>query len=129
MARTMAGPYTVSDMLGKHGKFFNVVPSFGLQQGHAADGFIKYRRIDDHTASHNNLAANSKQKIVMAMVDYLAALIKAAARKTEFKLKVGTEDMKNAYRQIPLADSQVSISITAIYNPLTREPELYEIFG
>ena len=37
--------------------------------------------------------------------------------------------MKNAYRQIPLADSQVSISITAIYNPLTREPELYEIFG
>ena len=37
--------------------------------------------------------------------------------------------MKNAYRQIPLPDGQVAISITAIYNPNTREPELFEIFG
>ena len=42
---------------------------------------------------------------------------------------IGTEDMKNAYRQIPLPDGQVAISITAIYDPETREPELFEIFG
>ena len=63
----MAGPYTSEEVLAKHGKYFNVVQSFGLQQGNAADGSVKYRRIDDHTASHNNLAAHRRQKINMAM--------------------------------------------------------------
>ena len=31
----------------------------------------------------------------------------------EAPVRVGTEDMKNAYRQIPLPDGQVAISITA----------------
>eukprot|EP00435_Cladocopium_sp_Y103_P045554 s1825_g13.t1 len=128
-AGTMAGPYSSEEIVAKHGRFFNVVPSFGLQQGNASDGSVKYRRIDDHTASHNNLAAHRRQKITMAMVDYLAVLVKAIGALTCQPVVLGTEDMKNAYRQIPLPDGQVAISITAIYNPSTEEPELFEIFG
>ena len=90
------------------GKHFNIVPSFGLQQSNSADGSIKYRRIDDHTASHNNLAVAEDYN--MAMVDYLAVLVKALGRLTSHPVRVGTEDMKNAYRQIPLPDGQVAIS-------------------
>jgi hypothetical protein len=46
----------------------------------------------------------------MAMVDYLAVLVKALGRLTSHPVRVGMEDMKNAYRQIPLPDGQVAIS-------------------
>ena len=47
-AGTMSGPYTLEEMEKKHGRYLNLVPSFGLKQGD------KFRRIDDHSASHNN---------------------------------------------------------------------------
>ena len=125
---TMAGPYSEAEIRAKHGPFYNVVPSFGLKQGFNEVGVPKFRRIDDHSASHNNLAAERTQKIQMAMVDYLMIMV-AAAAKIHPSLVIATEDMAGAYRQVPLCDSQVGISITAVYNPFTRQPMLFEIFG
>ena len=126
---SMRGPLTFEQVVSKHGPFFNVVPSFGLEQGVDESGNPKFRRIDDHTASLNNLAAHRKQKIEMAMIDYLMVMVKCLSSRFGCKVHVGTEDMKGAYRQVPLSDSQVSISITAVYNPDTDTAELFEIFG
>ena len=126
---SMDGPFTEGEIIAKHGRFFNLVPSFGLAQGTNEKGEPKFRRIDDHSASHNNLAATRTQKIPMAMVDYLLVMITSMANHVSTNLVVGTEDMQGAYRQVPLPDSQLSISITGVYNPDTREVSLFEMFG
>lgn len=69
---TMAGPFSVDELEAKHGRFFNLVPSFGLTQGLDSEGRPKHRRTDDNTAGHTNLAACRKQKITMAMADSLS---------------------------------------------------------
>lgn len=61
---SMAGPFTHKELVQQFGEFYNVVLSFGLHQGHDEEGNPKYRRIDDHTAGHTNLAATRTQKIV-----------------------------------------------------------------
>eukprot|EP00435_Cladocopium_sp_Y103_P071893 s30_g38.t1 len=126
---TMSGPYTVDAMLSRHGTHFNVVPSFGLKQGHDEHGNPKFRRIDDHTASHNNLAAERRQRIQMSMVDYLMVMIAAASKQLSRNLVISTEDMAGAYRQVPLCDTHVGISITAVYDPDSGEPALFELYG
>lgn len=123
----MSGPFSREDLLKMHGRHYNVVPSFGLEQGVDDSGMAKYRRIDDHTAGHTNLAACRKQKIEMAMIDYLVVMVKSLALQLDAEVVVATEDMKAAYRQIPLCDAHTSVSITAIYNPLTSEVELFQI--
>lgn len=123
----MSGPFTREKLLEMHGKHYNVVPSFGLEQGVDSDGMAKFRRIDDHTAGHTNLAACRKQKIEMAMIDYLVVMVKSLALQMHSEVVVSTEDMKAAYRQVPLCDAHTSISITAIYNPTTDEVELFHI--
>ena len=37
--------------------------------------------------------------------------------------------MQGAYRQLPLPDKQLGISITAVYNPEKKEASLFEIYG
>eukprot|EP00435_Cladocopium_sp_Y103_P021695 s4096_g5.t1 len=128
-AGSMGGPFTHEQLLDRHGPHYNVVPSFGLEQGVDDQNRAKFRRIDDHSAGHTNLAAHRKQKIEMAMVDYLVVMVKGLFGVTHESLLIGTEDMRGAYRQIPLVDSQTSTSITAIYNPSLRSAELYEMYG
>ena len=120
---SMAGPFTQQQVETKHGKWYNVVPSFGLEQGE------KYRRIDDHSASHNNLASDRTQKIQMAMVDYLMVMIRSTFSTFKETLVIGTEDMAGAYRQVPLPDRQVSIAITAVHHWESGQPRLFEIYG
>ena len=86
---TMAGPYSLNEMADKHGKFVNIIPSFGPRQGTDEKGKPKFRRIDDHTAGHTNPA----QKIRMSMVDYVMVMLAGAAKHTQAKLVIGTEDM------------------------------------
>ena len=126
---SMRGPLTAAEVERAHGKHYNVVPAFGLQQGMDESGQPKYRRIDDHSASLNNMAAGRKQRIEMAMVDYLIVMIKELSRACPEPLHIGTEDMKGAYRQIPLPDSQVSIAITAVCDPSDFRPKLFELFA
>jgi hypothetical protein len=47
----------------------------------------------------------------MSMVDYVMVMLAGAASHTQAELVIGTEDMAGAYRQVPLLDSQVSVSI------------------
>ena len=74
---SMAGPFTLEEIRSRHGSFYNVVPSFGLEQGLDESGKPKFRRIDDHSACLNNSAAHRTQKIEMANVDYLAIMIRS----------------------------------------------------
>ena len=69
------------------------------------------------------------QKIPMAMIDYVMVMIRGFYEMGHNDVVLATEDMQGAYRQIPLPDSQVCISITAVYNPSTRQADMFEIFG
>ena len=126
---TMGGPFTAEAIQERCGPTYNLVPSFGLQQGVNEEGKPKFRRIDDHTAGYNNLAAERRQRIQMANIDYLVAMAKPLHKSFEMPLLVGSEDMQGAYRQLPLPDKQLGISITAIYDPTTKRPALFEIYG
>ena len=125
---TMGPPETLRSIQEKYGKDFQIVPSFGLEQGEAADGSKKFRRIDDHSACLNNQVAHRMQKVPMAMADYVALLIKSASTLPEPDLLIASEDMKSAYRQVPLLAAHIRYSITAVYNPLSEEVDLHEIY-
>ena len=45
------------------------------------------------------------------------------------KLVLSSEDMKSAYRQVPLLDSQTSISVTGVYNPSKDQVDLFIMHG
>ena len=81
------------------------MPSFGLHQGFDEQGAPKYRCIDDHSASLNNHEAGRLQKIPMSMADYVMSMVKGLSEVTNEPIHLCTEDMKGAYRQVPLADS------------------------
>ena len=101
---TMGGPFSHEDLVLRHGRFYNVIPSFCLAQGVNDKGEPKFRRIDDHAAGHTNLAATRVQKIEMAMVDYFVVTTRALHDRFGSDLSVGTEDMQLAYRPAPLPD-------------------------
>ena len=124
---SMGPPKTWDEIDQEYQGDFQVVPSFGLQQGLGDDGKPKYRRIDDHTAAGNNLIAHRRQKVPMVMVDHVGLLLKALSRKTNSPVRLATEDMKGAYRQVPLDPSDVRYCITAIMNPESNEPTLHEM--
>ena len=126
---SMGGPFSESQLMAKHGEYYNLIPAFGLEQGVDEHGNPKYRRIDDHTAGHTNLAAERRQKIEMAMADYLVAMIKALHHRYKGAVVLGSEDMQGAYRQVPLVDSQVAVSITAVWDPHTKEVRFFELYG
>ena len=126
---TMSGPWSHEELIKRHGQHYNVIPSFGLAQGLDDSGAVKYRRIDDHSAGMTNAAATRTQKIDMAMTDYLIVMIKALHKKFQCGVHLATEDLKSAYRQVPLPDKQVGLSITAVMNPTEDKVELYEIYG
>ena len=126
---TMTGPHSLEFIRSKYGSDFQVVPSFGLEQGTDGAGAPKYRRIDDHTACGNNLVAHRLQKVPMAMVDYVSVLIRAEASEVSSPLFLATEDMKGAYRQVPLLPAHVRYSVTAVYDPNTDSVGLYLMLG
>ena len=81
---TMEGRLSPSRVEKRSGKYYNVVPSFGLQQGD------KFRRIDDHSACLNNAAGTRMQRIEMATVDYVVVLIKSLAERVGTRIHTST---------------------------------------
>ena len=117
---TMGAPLTEHDASRRYGEHYNLIPSFGLRQGVGSDGKPKFRRIDDHTAGWVNLAAKRLQKIPMASADYISTMIRAPAEAyPDSELELATADMKAAYRQVPLAEEDIRVALTCIYNPDT----------
>ena len=127
-AGTMGPAMTLQQARSMYPGPLQVTPSFGLEQGQDTGGQKKYRRIDDHTASGVNQAAHRLQKVPMVMVDYVGVLCRALAGSVE-RISMATEDMKGAYRQIPLSPEDVRFAITAVYNPEQREVSLHEMYG
>ena len=115
---SMSSPLSEEELRKRHGKYFNVAPSFGLEQGVDAKGEPKSRRIDDHTAGWCNLAARRLQKIRMSSVDYIAVMVRSGQNLMSdlpnVSFHLATADMKQAYRQVPLSPSNVMAAITAV---------------
>ena len=126
---TMAGPFSHEELVDQFGEYYNVVPSFGLEQGVDEGGNAKYRRIDDHTAGHTNLAAMRKQKIVMAMSDYLIVMIRGFFNRHNTSIMIGTEDMQGAYRQLAIPDTQTMLSVTAVFDPQSQSAKMFTMHG
>ena len=127
---TMGPPLTEEQAASKYGDFYNLIPSFGLRQGISTDGSPKFRRIDDHTAGWVNLAAKRLQKIPMATADYISTMIRSQAEAyPEEKISLATADMKAAYRQVPLSDSDLKVALTCIFNPNNGKVDIHEMFG
>ena len=121
-AGTMGPALTLDQAHAKYGAEVQVTPSFGLAQG------TKYRRIDDHTASGVNQMAHRLQKVPMTMVDYIGVMLRALAAHFP-SVKLATEDMKSAYRQIALHPADVRFAITAVYDPVSDVVALHEMYG
>ena len=127
---TMGPPLTEEQASSRYGEKFNLIPSFGLRQGVSADGTPKFRRIDDHTAGWVNLAAKRLQKIPMATADYISTMIRSQAEAYPGKeIHLATADMKAAYRQVPLSDSDLKVALTCIFNPVKGRVDIHEMFG
>ena len=126
---TMSGPFDHSQLVARFGRHYNVIPSFGLEQGTDDHGCPKFRRIDDHTAGHTNLAATRKQRIVMAMADYLTIMIRSHWQRHRTSILIGTEDMQGAYRQLAIPDTQTMIAVTAVYDPDRGEARMFLMHG
>eukprot|EP00971_Amphidinium_carterae_P341588 6480457-Amphidinium_carterae.1 len=129
----MAGPFTAAQLTAKYGAHWNPSRRFAIQQGCKPDGSIKFRVIDDHSASDNNKTTGRVQKLEMSNVSTLMLMVKSLARqlqsqKHDSALLASTDDMKAAYRQVPVSDSSLSFSIAALLNPDTGV-EYYELFG
>ena len=125
---TMGPPQTWEQIEEKFGSDFQVTPSFGLEQGVDEAGNPKFRRIDDHSASGVNPSAHRLQKAPMAMIDYVGVMLRALASHCS-DINMATEDMKGAYRQVPLHPSDVRYAITAVYNPQQDRVSLFEMYG
>lgn len=126
---SMDGPHSADEIERVHGRFYNVVPSFGLRQGCDEEGNPKFRRIDDHSACLNNAAGTRLQRIEMASVDYLVVMLKAMSAFSTEPLVVETEDMRAAYRQVPVPDSQLRMTVTAVFNPHEGKANLFNLYG
>lgn len=102
----------LDEAVSVHGPFMNAIPSFGLAQGLDGQGNKKFRRIGDHTAGWTNLAAKRMQRIEMLNTDYIATMIKAMSSAFPGKqITISTADMRAAYRQAALADSDVPSAV------------------
>lgn len=127
---TMGPALTEEAASFRYGDSFNLIPSFGLKQGFSSDGKPKFRRIDDHTAGWVNLAAKRLQKIPMASADYISTMIRAHGEAYPgSEIHLATADMKAAYRQVPLADDDLRVALTCIYNPDSKKVDIHEMFG
>ena len=125
---TMGPPMSLQDVEETFGSDYQVVPSFGLRQGQDEAGRPKFRRIDDYTASGANPSSHRFQKVPMTMPDYVAVLSKEMGRRG-WSIKYTTDNMKSAYRQIPLDPRHVRYAITAVYDPHSDSVKLFTMYG
>ena len=125
---TMGPPMSLKEVRQTFMNDFQIVPSFGLRQGHDESGQPKFRRIDDYTASGANPSSHRWQKVPMTMPDYVGVLSKTMGRKG-WDIRYSTDDMKSAYRQIPLDPKHVRYAITAVYDPTSDSAKLFTMYG
>ena len=134
--KQMSPPMTLEEVIAKHGNLFNVAQRYGIEQGFDSKGNKKYRCIDNHADNMNNAAAERTQTVPMTSVSSILLLIRSLSRALGTKIDdpewqpVGsTEDLKAAYRQVPLSEANVCVAITAVWNPFKANVEFHEMWG
>ena len=131
---SMGPALTAEQVTDTHGPHWNAVRRFGLRQGLDASGAAKIRTIDDHSECDNNKAASRTQRIPMSSVATLMVMIKQLRlrllhRGLDVPLAVGTEDMKSAYRQVPVSDSNLAFCVTMVVDPDHRTVQYHQLYG
>ena len=117
-AGTMAGPFSEEVLEARHGRHFNVIPSFGLRQGEKEDGTPKYRRIDDHSPTPQPLACRRSpwRWSITCWLRFEGFVSEATA----------------TWSSPPRICKELTarcISVTAVYNPAIQQADLFEIYG
>ena len=129
------GPALTADQVAQlHGRHWNAVRRFGLRQGVDPSGAPRFRTIDDHSECDNNKAACRTQRIPMSNVATLMVMIRRLRvrlmqKGLDLPLAVGTEDMKSAYRQVPVSDSNLAFCITMVVDPDKRTTQFHQLYG
>jgi len=134
---TMGPPLTKQQVDQKYGSCWNGVQRFGILQGVDNEGNPKYRCIDNHLTALTNDAAERRQKIEMSTVASIMLLIRSLCRALEeasindenWTPMGSTQDLKAAYRQCPLSNAMLSLSITMVWNPVENRIDYHEMFG
>eukprot|EP00973_Karenia_brevis_P003038 416019-Karenia_brevis.AAC.1 len=83
------------------------------------DGHNAWRVIDNGLTSGHNSTADTYEQIHTACTDMWLAILETFTRLTRDEpvdLVVGTQDMKSAYRQLPVSQDQQRFSIIAIWH-------------
>eukprot|EP00438_Fugacium_kawagutii_P002538 Skav207754 [mRNA] locus=scaffold181:133572:138810:- [translate_table: standard] len=97
---------------------------FGLKQS------SKVRLIDDMSGSRINQTVQALESPKPQGTDMIAALVLEILQVGQNVPVTGRSfDMKAAYKQLPLSENALGLSYVAIYNPETREPELYQLLA
>ena len=134
---SMGPPLTKQQVDEKYGRCWNGVQRFGILQGVDSSGNPKYRCIDNHLTALTNDAAERRQKIEMSNVATIMLLIRSLCRalgdqglNDENWAPMGsTQDLKAAYRQCPLSDTMLGLSITMVWNPVENRIDYHELYG
>ena len=102
----------------------NIVISrrFGLKQT------SKTRLIDDLSGSKINAAVQAAESPKPQGTDIIAAIcLSMLQSKGEQSIKGRTFDMKSAYKQMPLAPDALWASFVAVFDPILRKPQAFQL--
>lgn len=64
----------------------------------------------------------------MHMIVHVARRVSDRGEST-MALLAAAHDLKDAYRQVLLASSQIAISVIAVYNPIGDKVQFHELYG
>ena len=97
---------------------------FGLRQS------SKVRLVDDMSGSSVNATVQATESPKPHGVDFIAALALAMVKQSFGQQVLGrTFDMKSAYKQMAVSPSDLWAAFVAIYNPVSRKPEIYHLLA
>jgi len=120
----MEGPFSFSDLVERFPEGFWVMQ----RNPHRRYASAPVRPVDDGKRSGHNKCTTAHESIQCENADYgcrMAAIFRGLLGPTE--LKIGTDDLKKAFRQIPC--SQARFNIVAIWNPSKQRVEFFIIRG
>ena len=117
---TLSRWYTYGELNDLHGKGnWRAMVRFAVQQGQ------NWRCIDNgRTGCHNDTVTcadrihTTSVDVVMAMASYMFSQDSAMPKRRHVR---GTRDMRKAYRQIPVADSQRGFQVIAVWHPQSEQ--------
>jgi len=117
---TLSRWYSYHELNARHGKGkWRAMVRFAVQQGQ------KWRCIDNgRTGCHNDTVTcadrihTTSVDVAMAMASYMFSQDSAVPKRQHVR---GTRDMRKAYRQIPVADSQRGFQIIAVWDPESKQ--------